>query len=1040
MKKLFFSALLTIFSLSFHAQEGYYGENLNSSLYSASQIIGNSAPQPPDAAAFQKVNFIPVSNYTGRANIGVPIYTIKSGSMSVPISLSYNTSGVKVNDMASSVGLNWSLNAGGMISKMTKGMDDFYPLIYSGNSNPSGGWLSYTNGTSYAKGIGTYQDAQPDIFSVNAPGISTKYIFKNSYGKNAHGHTYAIQRLPIAVELEKKGNKIDVTEYIPYTTASKFGIKRFKNTDITATSGIKYSFGSLEESISYPIFESRFSNNGTLLFASVSNFKLDKMVDPSTNQTINFKYEEYAVNFYDEIKQSGGIYNGGSDIVFLNRGFSKITYPTLQRLKKIVFDKGEVEFIYGLDRLDNIDEKALTEIIVRNTDGTIIKHIKLSYSYFQSSINSDTPQSKRLRLDRVYEVDINSNELPGHTFTYYDDSTYSYQMPPRGSYAHDFLGYNNGAYKANITDPIPKYYLNYNNSPFNKYIRITPFADNNSNHLPIPGNFSMEANENFAKTYSLQKITFPTGGTNEYEYELNTFSYLGKVRQGGGIRIKSQKLDDGKGNVQIKDYEYENGSIANFPVFGLLKGKLPANGATSLSQTGIGLTTFLSPQSQVEFTQGSFVGYGTVSVKDRINNGYQKFFYSSPVKKVYKNLRPSITYDTSSSSKFESENWSVIQSPSLLVDRDFLRGKILLEQIFAKDNTIRKEKIYRYTQKDFTTIKLEYLNKSNSNPEDRCYHSEGVYRLNSPKCGWYKEEIDLPISRDLLTSVITKDYPVGNIVYTQGGNENISNTFKTIEDYVYDEQYPLLLKETKQVRVCESEGQGNEQDCDELSDDYDHSITKTIEYPIIGRDFSSDEISTFSFANELIAKNRISTPLKITFNGASENHIYKKFPNGLLSLEKINFKARDGSISVSDKITKRDDKARVLEYFRKDGIYVARIYGYENRSHMVAEIVNSTHANALKTLNTFKYKIHTQSNKGTLPTDASIRQMMNKLRIALPLTQITSYTYKKLVGISSITDPRGQTVYYHYDDFNRLEFVKDDSGNILTNNQYNYKN
>jgi hypothetical protein len=235
MKKLFFSALLTIFSFSFHAQEGYYGENLNSSLYTASQIIGNPVPQPPDAAAFQKVNFIPVSNYTGRANIGVPIYTIKSGSMSVPISLSYNTSGVKVSDMASNVGLNWSLNAGGMISKMTKGMDDFYPLRYTGNSNPSGGWLSYTNGTIYAKGIGTYQDAQPDIFAVNAPGISTKYIFKNSYAKNAHGHTYAIQRLPIAVELEKKGNKINVTEYIPHAAANNFGIKRFKNTDITAT-------------------------------------------------------------------------------------------------------------------------------------------------------------------------------------------------------------------------------------------------------------------------------------------------------------------------------------------------------------------------------------------------------------------------------------------------------------------------------------------------------------------------------------------------------------------------------------------------------------------------------------------------------------------------------------------------------------------------------------------------------------------------------------------------------------------------------------
>ena len=1035
MKKLFFSVLLTIFSLSFLAQEGYYGENLNSSLYTASQIIGNSSPQPPDAAAFQKVNFIPTNNYTGRASIEVPIYTISAGIMKIPISLSYNSSGVKVNDMASSVGLNWSLNAGGMISKITKGMDDFYPLIYNGNSNPSGGWLSYTNGTSYAKGIGTYQDAQPDIYSVNAPGISTKYIFKDSYGTNAHGHTYAIQRLPEAVELEKKGTKINVTGYIPYTEYA-FGIKRFKNTDIIATNGIKYSFGSLEESRSFPIYRSRYSNTVSSN-TTVSNFKLDKMVDPSTNQTINFKYEKYAISFFDEIKESGGTYNGGSDIVFINSGFSKVMYPTLQRLKKISFDKGEVEFIYGLNRLDNIDEKALTEIIVKDTNGNTIKHIKLSYSYFQSSINRRTPQSKRLRLDRVYEVDSTLNELPGHTFAYYDDTTYPYQMPPRGSYAHDFLGYNNGSYKANIKDPIPKYYLNYYNSLDTKYIRITPFSDNNSNHIPIPGNFSMEANVNFAKTYSLQKITFPTGGTNEYEYELNTFTYLSKVRQGGGIRIKSQELDDGKGNIQIKDYEYEDGSIANFPIFGLLKGKLPANGATSLSQAGIGLTTFLSPQSQVEFTQGSFVGYRMVTVKDRINNGYQKFFYSSSVREVYKNLRPAITYDTSSSSKFESENWSVIQSPSLLVDRDFLRGKILLEQIFRKDNTIRSEKKYTYTQKDFTTIKLEYLNKSNSNPVDRCYHSEGVYRLNSPKCGWYKEEIDLPISRDLLTSVITNDYPVGNILYTQGGNENVPNTFKTIKNYEYDKQYPLLLKETKQVRVCESEGQGNEQDYDGVSDDYDHSITKKIEFPIVGRDFSTDKINTLPLANELIAKNRISTPLKITFNGASENHIYKKFPNGILSLEKINFKARDGSISVSDKITKRDDKGRVLEYLRKDGIYVARIYGYENWSYLLAEIINSTYATALDTL---KNKIQTQFNQGTFSTDTSIRQMMNELRLALPHTQITSYTYKKLVGINSLTDTRGQTVYYHYDTFNRLEFVKDADGNILSKNQYNYKN
>jgi YD repeat-containing protein len=45
-----------------------------------------------------------------------------------------------------------------------------------------------------------------------------------------------------------------------------------------------------------------------------------------------------------------------------------------------------------------------------------------------------------------------------------------------------------------------------------------------------------------------------------------------------------------------------------------------------------------------------------------------------------------------------------------------------------------------------------------------------------------------------------------------------------------------------------------------------------------------------------------------------------------------------------------------------------------------------------------------------------------------------------LVGITSVTDPRGKTVYYKYDEFNRLEFVKDNEENILSKNQYNYKN
>ena len=108
----------------------YYRNNLNSNMYTTSQIIGNSSVQPLNVAAFQKINLSLLQIYTGRININVPVYEISARTMSAPISLSYNFSGVKVADMASSVGLNWSFNALGIISRMIKGMDDFNRLKF----------------------------------------------------------------------------------------------------------------------------------------------------------------------------------------------------------------------------------------------------------------------------------------------------------------------------------------------------------------------------------------------------------------------------------------------------------------------------------------------------------------------------------------------------------------------------------------------------------------------------------------------------------------------------------------------------------------------------------------------------------------------------------------------------------------------------------------------------------------------------------------------------------------------------------------------
>jgi len=1015
MKKLLF--LFCIISLcstfSFAQGDDYYGDNFNSNIYSAAQVV-NSIVQPPDVAAFQKVNFIPVSNYTGRANISIPIYTVTAGNIQVPIALSYNTSGVKVSDMASSVGLNWSLNAGGVLSKIVKGMDDFTkPSWGPGPVSPNTptGWLGYyypdLHYSLINQGQNPYNDPEPDVFSAEAPGLSTKFVHKSSFTTS----------VLTPLELEHQGNIIDETiGYIPKSYINEHGTRvnstsiGFNKIEITNKRGLIYTFGSPD-----------------ITFYSVNSYRLDKIEDPSTNQIVNFEYEQYSNYFSDNFTNKAHSYGGGagsqsySDSSNLN-----LPYLVTHRLKKIISESGEVEFVYGLNRIDNTGEKALTEIIIKDTNGTIIKRVKLAQSYFESTINSSTPQSKRLRLDRVYEVGSDQSELPGHAFTYNN----AYTMPPRNSYAHDFLGYNNGSYASWNTNPVPKYYF--------KNYKITPFY--NSSAIALTGNYSLEANVNYAKTYSLSKITYPTGGENEYDYELNEFYFEGN-RQGGGLRIKSQKLLDDKGNEQILDYTYENGRVIKMPTFAnfLLKNGTSGSTATTLSQltSSLGIDTFSSALSQVEFTQGAFVGYEKVTVENRIDNGYTEYTYTSPFSMP--NVASTKTYNRLF---LHSNTWKKLAPAMLSFERDFLRGKILSEITYTEAGKKRASKEYVYDTKGFSTISLEYLNKSGNHFTDYCYDEYGGYKLNyvggTGRCGGYLETVALRLQRHLLTRVISKDYQSELISSTGSTLDDLKNTITTIQSYSFDKQYPLLLSETKAVKVCEPTTQGGEQDCEVVQNDYDNTITKTIAYPLLGGTTAqNNQVSSLPFANELIAKNRIATPLEITFNGTSERHVYKNFSNGIIALEKVNFVARDGSITPSDLITKRDAKGRIIEYLKKEGTYVARIYGYENLHYLVAEIVNSTHAAALSAL---QNSIQTPFNQATLSNDTTLCQMMNELRLALPNTQIMSYTYKKQVGVKSVTDPRGRTTNYYYDPFNRLEKVTDHEGKVMSKNAYHYKN
>lgn len=72
--------------------------------------------------------------FRGKANINIPIYTIVVDDVSIPISLSYNTGGIKLNEVSSIVGLGWALNIPGSIQQEIKGISDFQLILFQKTS------------------------------------------------------------------------------------------------------------------------------------------------------------------------------------------------------------------------------------------------------------------------------------------------------------------------------------------------------------------------------------------------------------------------------------------------------------------------------------------------------------------------------------------------------------------------------------------------------------------------------------------------------------------------------------------------------------------------------------------------------------------------------------------------------------------------------------------------------------------------------------------------------------------------------------------
>ena len=1010
----------------------------------------------PDVTEFLKQNFLPVNLYTGRVGIDIPIYEIRAGKISVPISISYNSGGVKVDEIASNVGLGWSLNAGGNITRIIRDLDDKELDVYGfalpdDTMDNAGTWenqintigyhrknaiVSYQSGSSSGTTINSQYpysdmydvikiDSSPDEYIANAPGLSTSFYLKDTqetslsdlfenkeyeaiFLDNSGVKSPILSRSTILVNGIGFSGSEDGNPNQNWSNSGASQRDDFNNFTLTNTAGLEYNFSSKDfvESYRLPIMEQ--SQTYYNYDANFTTWHLNTITDASTGNVVTFTYQEYTKTNADSYlnhtvtnsSTSGfGInattyfhapyYNNGGTLYHINSNEILTKYPKLNRLTEISWDGGSVEFIYNTNRADYIDDKMLSEIIIKDNDNNIIKKYILEQSYFQSKENCADADCKRLKLNKVKVIATGQDDQE-----YVFDYEYTNPLPRRTSLRKDFLGYyNNNGETFTFTNylspsPNPELYF----YPEDGKYSILPFqrSDISNNYRKILG-YDLASND-YSLSGLLKKVTYPTGGSSEFEYETHKFQFFGEEYIAGGARIKKQLLNDGFGNQREFQYEYlesdgsASGYINSIPVFAY-----PNTDIISLSANAntwdTYFTTFDKNTSGLELTDGSYVGYSRIIEKE-VGNGSTEYVYYSP--NDFPNESETIV-NTGLPNSSQNSNYLINNSafPSTtFVNNDIKRGKLVSKVVKSETDEKLSETINTYTYKVFDTVPI-----FNQGKVPFSLTAQGGPTYNSIIID---TESKINIERNLQTKSVTTEYLNGS---------NISSE----QNLVYDTDLPFL----KETTTTDSKG---------------NTLKSEFTY-------ASDFLPTTSTAfQKLHDENRLSELIEI-----------EKYENTtLLEKGKVVFdfnatttltlpselQSAKGSETLQTKLEYElySDSGKLLQSKATNGTSRVYIWGYDEQ-YPIAKIENTTYA-TIEALAAF--------GAGFSITDGLSPSQETALR-GISGAMVTTFTYEPLVGITTITDANGYTITYTYDEFNRLEYVKDADGNIVSNNNYHYK-
>jgi len=546
---------------------------------------------------------IMVDYSTGIFNYSLPLLEVGSGNYSLPINLNYIGKGVQSNADYEILGHNWNLQAGGVVTRIIRGLPDEDPF--------NGILRSYEKGENYNRSDihALKKDGENDIYmtSFNGKKIPFIIVYDSNIRKfRAEPLIKTNVRIELVYSLSTYGAvyqfNITDTDGVVYSFSKIGNISNLVYTDISHSYVAKNSYAASwyltkikpvngdEIKLEY-IDESKISYKGTQETAIVPkkyiyskpltepNYQgLTECIESTTN-TIKQMANEAPWDLRNYYIGIGYEYNNITKTMINHLADAAGTLRNLEPLRMELESLQELATnliayytpFYHLetaraiiDASNNMNDKIYLFLAGREMLNVKEKHLGTRNDYSISPVLLKSIESSGQIVEFDYEITdyismhichlktitSTKNTFPDKKINF----NYKYQKPRfldnisiSGPDNNQFAGYAFSYYdfspEASRTDDWGFYNYHYEDVDI-----TTPWYIKTSKS----GNLCP------AKRFSLQSITNAYGGKIEIEYEKNTVYYapINQDAYYGGIRIKELRLHDKNGSLNRIRYKY----------------------------------------------------------------------------------------------------------------------------------------------------------------------------------------------------------------------------------------------------------------------------------------------------------------------------------------------------------------------------------------------------------------------------------------------------------------------------------------------------